>query len=108
MFKVLIIDDEKPVRQAITALGHWTELEIGQLYEAMEGERGLAILREYHPDIVLVDMKMPNLDGAGFLEIASHQFPRLKYIVISGYDDFEYTKRAIKAKVLDYLLKPVV
>jgi YesN/AraC family two-component response regulator len=108
IYTVLIIDDEKPVRQAIITLGHWSALGIGQIYEAVEGESGLDCLREYQPDIILVDMKMPNMDGAKFLEIASRELPLAKYIVISGYDDFEYTKRAIQAKVLDYLLKPVI
>lgn len=108
MHSVLIIDDEKPVRQAIAALGHWEELGIAARYEAVEGESGLQILREKQPEIVLVDMKMPNMDGAQFLEIAHREFPGVKYIVISGYDNFEYTRRAIQAQVLDYLLKPVV
>lgn len=108
MYKALIIDDEKPVRQGIIALGHWDEYGITQIFEAMEGEAGLEILRTQQPEIALVDMKMPKMDGAGFLEIARREFPQVKYIVISGYDDFEYAKQAIKAKVLDYLLKPVV
>lgn len=108
IYKALIIDDEKPVRQAIIALGHWNAFDISQIFEAVEGESGLTCLREFQPDIILVDMKMPNLDGTKFLEIASREFPSAKYIVISGYDDFEYTKRAIQAKVLDYLLKPVI
>lgn len=108
MYKSLIVDDEKPVRQAIVALGHWTELGVDRLYEAMEGESGLAVLREHRPEIVLVDMKMPNMDGVGFLEIAGRESPRTKYIVISGYDDFAYTRPAIQARVLDYLLKPVI
>lgn len=108
MYKVLLIDDEKPVRQAIALLGHWSELGIAPPYQAVEGQSGLAILREQQPDIVLVDMKMPNMDGVCFLEIAGREFPHVKYIVISGYDDFDYTKQAIRARVLDYLLKPVV
>lgn len=108
MYQVLIIDDEKPVRQAIMAHGHWEELGIDRIYEALEGESGLAILRESCPDIVMVDMKMPRMDGVRFLEIAAQEYPRIKYIVISGYDDFEYTRPAIRAKVLDYLLKPVI
>ena len=108
MYKALIIDDEKPVRQGIVALGHWEEFGVSELLEAMEGEAGLEILRTQQPEIVLVDMKMPKMDGTRFLEIARQEFPQVKYIVISGYDDFEYAKQAIKAKVLDYLLKPVV
>lgn len=107
MYKALIIDDEKPVRQIIAALGKWKELNIDATFEAVEGRQGLGILREKKPDIVFVDMKMPVMDGVEFLKIATNEFPDVKYIVISGYDDFEYTKQAIKSRVLDYLLKPV-
>lgn len=108
MYQVLIIDDEKPARQGIAALGHWQELGITRLWEAVEGETGLALLRNCHPEIVLVDMKMPNMDGICFLEIAAREFSQTKYIVISGYDDFQYTRRAIQARVVDYLLKPII
>lgn len=107
MYKVLVIDDEKPVRQAILAMGRWEAAGITQFYEALEGESGLALLREHRPQIVMVDMKMPRMDGSRFLEIACQEYPESKYIVISGYDDYEYTRQAIRVKVLDYLLKPV-
>lgn len=108
MYKALIIDDEKPVRQIIRMLGKWQELGIGDLYEAMEGESALKLMRETAPEIVLVDMKMPNVNGVAFLKAAKKEFPKTKYIVISGFEDFEYTKEAIHSKVIDYLLKPVV
>lgn len=108
MYKALIIDDEAPVRQAIKILGKWGELNINTLFEAEEGYSALKILREEKPDIVLVDMKMPVMNGVEFLNVAREEFPNVKYIVISGYDDFEYAKQAIKFKVLDYLLKPII
>ncbi|MCX7711476.1 MAG: helix-turn-helix domain-containing protein [Clostridia bacterium] len=108
MYKALIIDDEKPVRQIIRVLGKWQELGIGEPFEAMEGESALGIMREIEPEIVLVDMKMPNMNGVTFLKAAKKEFPKTKYIVISGFEDFEYTKEAIHSKVVDYLLKPVV
>lgn len=108
MYKALIIDDENPVRMVIKALGSWQEFGIDYVYEAFEGESALEIMRQNKPEIVFLDMKMPNMDGVEFLKYASKEYPRSKYIVVSGYDDFEYTKQAIKAKVSDYLLKPVV
>ena len=107
MYKVLIIDDEKPVRQVIEALGRWKEHKVEELFEAMEGRQGIQIIREKRPDIVFVDMKMPVMDGVDFLKLATKEFPGTKFIVVSGYDDFEYTKQAIRSKVLDYLLKPI-
>jgi len=108
MFKVLLIDDERPVRQAVRALGHWESLGIGEIQEAAEGESALQIMRESQPDIVLLDMKMPVMSGMEFLAIASQEFPVVQYIVLSGFDDFEFTRQAIKSHALDYLLKPVV
>ncbi len=108
MYKALIVDDEKPVRQVIQALGLWEKNGIGQVFEALEGESALRVMREENPDIVFLDMNMPNMDGVAFLKVACEEFPKTKYIVVSGYEDFEYTKQAIHSKVLDYLLKPVV
>lgn len=107
MYKALIIDDEKPVRQVIKALGMWREMNIEYVYEAVEGESALKIMRKNNPEIVFLDMNMPNMNGVDFLKAAGKEFPGSKYIVISGYDDFKYTKQAINSKVLDYLLKPV-
>ncbi len=104
---VLIIDDEEPVRQGIKLLGKWEELGIDTISEAGDGQTGLRILQEEQPEIVLLDMKMPIINGAEFLQITRKEHPDVKFVIISGYDDFEYTKQAIRSKVLDYLLKPV-
>jgi two-component system response regulator YesN len=107
MFKVLIIDDEEPSREAIKILGEWENLGINELLEAADGQMGLDLLREKNPDLVLVDMKMPEMNGTEFLQIVEQEFPGLICIVISGYNDFEYTKRAIQSNAADYILKPV-
>lgn len=107
MYKVLIIDDEEPMRQAVRILGDWDKLNISSIIEANDGSSGLEIIRKQSPDIVLIDMKMPIMGGVEFLKIASEEFPKIKYIVISGFDDFEYTRPAINAQVVDYILKPI-
>jgi len=108
LYKVLIIDDERPVRVAIRALGKWERLGVGEILEAEEGRSALSVMRQNRPDIVFVDMKMPMMNGVEFLKAASQEFPDVKYIVVSGYDDFEYARHAIRAGALDYLLKPVI
>ncbi|MCL6459996.1 MAG: response regulator, partial [Gorillibacterium sp.] len=107
MFSLLIIDDEEPVREAIRILGRWGELGIDQLHEATDGKSGLALLQREKIDLVLVDMKMPEIDGVEFLQIVEQDYPNLLAIVISGYNDFEFTRQAIRSKVVDYLLKPI-
>jgi two-component system response regulator YesN len=107
MYKVLIIDDEEPSREAIRILGDWHGLGVEEVMEAGDGRTGLALLQERKPDLVLVDMKMPEMDGMAFLQHVERDYPNLFTIVISGYNDFEYTRQAIRSKVVDYLLKPV-
>lgn len=107
MLKVLIIDDEEPVRDAITILADWSSLQVSEVFEATNGKSGLAMLEEHEIDIVLLDMKMPELSGSEFLQIIEKEYPDLMTIVISGYNDFEFTRQAIHSKVVDYLLKPI-
>lgn len=107
MYQALIIDDEKPVRVAITALGNWQQHHITELLYATNGQEGLSILRERTPQLVFVDMRMPIMNGVDFLEAAKQEFPQTQYIVVSGYDDFKYAQVAIKSGAIDYILKPV-
>ncbi|MEW9697565.1 response regulator [Paenibacillus sp. SI8] len=107
MYKVLIIDDEEPVREAIKILGNWSILGITEIFEAENGLEGLEAVREHRPHIVLVDMRMPELEGPEFLQKAENEQLDLVAIVISGYNDFNYMRQAIKSNTVDYLLKPV-
>jgi len=106
--KVLIVDDELPAREAIRILGEWERLGITDIREADNGEAALAIVEAWQPDVVLVDMKMPVMDGAALLRRMEELSPGVFTIVISGFDDFEFTRQAIQSKVVDYLLKPVI
>ncbi|RUT35552.1 response regulator [Paenibacillus zeisoli] len=107
MYTVLIVDDEEPVREAIRILGEWKTLGVSQIYEAADGKEALAMFEKCKPQLVMVDMKMPEMNGAEFLQVVEQIYPQLLTIVISGYNDFQFTRQAIRSKVVDYLLKPV-
>lgn len=107
MYKVLIIDDEQPLREAIQILGEWDRLQVGEVLEAADGRAGLDMLRAYKPDLVMMDMKMPEMGGLELLKIIEQEFPELPVIVISGFNDFEYARQALRSNALDYLLKPI-
>ncbi len=107
MFKVLIVDDEKPVRDAIKILGEWDKLGIGSIIETEDGKSGIGLVYDQKPDIIFVDMRMPEMNGIEFLQEVEREYPEISKIVISGYYDFEFTRQAIKSNVVDYLLKPV-
>lgn len=107
MYKALIVDDEKHVSQAIIALGEWEKYSIKEPFYASNGQDGLTAMREIRPNIVFVDMKMPIIDGREFLRLATAEFINVQYIVISGYNEFELARAALKFSVIDYLLKPI-
>ena len=107
MYRVLLIDDENPVHLAIRSLIDWPGFNAHEPYSAYNGQEGLACMERLRPDIAFVDMNMPLMGGADFLAAASRSHPACQYIVISGYDEFQYAKAAIRFGVVDYLLKPI-
>lgn len=107
MYAVLIIDDEEPAREAIRILGDWEQIGVSLVMEASNGREGLSLVQANKPDLILIDMKMPVMDGPEFLQQVYEAYPDIYYVVVSGYDDFVYAREAIKAGAFDYLLKPV-
>ncbi|MHA6533011.1 response regulator [Paenibacillus sp. BAC0078] len=105
--KVLIVDDEKHVREAIRYFVPWEKHNITGIYEATNGQEAMQIMQEQQPAIVFTDMRMPLMDGAELLEWLHSHYPNTKTIVISGYQDFNYVKPAIVYGGTDYLLKPL-
>lgn len=107
MYKLLVIDDEPFVRRGIVSLIPFEELGVGEIFEAANGEKGLEIVKEHEPDIVLCDINMPKLNGLDFSKEVKAIKPWIKIAMITGYDYFEYAKQAVKIGVEDYVLKPV-
>jgi two-component system, response regulator YesN len=105
--KALIVDDEKHGRDAIRLSADWSAFGIGELLEAEDGETAIRLIQEEAPQLVFTDMMMPGMGGTGLMEwIAAHQ-PGIKMVVISGHDDFELVRAAVKFGGMDYLLKPI-
>lgn len=103
--KVLIVDDEKHVRNAIQMLADWDRHGITDILQASDGEDAVALIQEEAPQIVLTDMRMPRKDGAELLSWLHTHAPHIKVIVISGYDDFELVRHAVRHGGMDYILK---
>ena len=103
--KLLIVDDEMIIRQGLMALP-WEKAGITKTKVADNGVDALKLISDYHPDIIITDIRMPGLDGLQLArEIASGE-RSCKLILLSGYGTFEYAKQAINTGVFDYLLKP--
>ncbi|HEX2947688.1 MAG TPA: response regulator [Clostridia bacterium] len=107
MLKLIIADDEKWVRTTIRSLIPFEKLDLTLSCEASNGIEALELCRQHEPDILLTDIMMPGLTGLELMKEVRSLLPDLKIVVISGYNDFEYAKTAVKYGIIDYLLKPV-
>ncbi|OWR26669.1 DNA-binding response regulator [Saccharibacillus sp. O23] len=107
--RALIVDDEAATRAIIRRFGEWERLGIRAVAEAEDGEGALRKIADEEAGIrlVITDMNMPGLDGVGLMKTLNERYPKIKVIVVSGYDDFAYLKQAIRYRANDYLLKPV-
>lgn len=108
LFKVLIVDDEPTIREGLAALIPWEEYMISQVETAENGIEALHKHERLVPDLMIVDIKMPGMTGIELMERIRKRDPSVDFIILSGYAEFEYAKRAISFGVEGYLLKPIV
>lgn len=105
--KAVIIDDETWTRKVIRQLGHWEELGIQIVGEASDGEYGLELIHHMMPEIILVDVNMPLLSGIDLIAALRREGNDACVIFVSGYDNYEFVRTAMKLGAMDYLLKPL-
>ncbi len=107
MYRVMIVDDEKFVRKSIINRIEWEQRELFLAGEADNGADALELVGLVKPDIILVDIKMPIMNGIELIRKVKMGHPDIYFIILSGYDDFEYTKEAIKLGITNYIKKPI-
>lgn len=107
MLKMLIADDEPKIRRDLREAADWKSAGIEVVGEAEDGEIALQLAGETRPDILLVDINMPFLNGLEFISRVEEVLPESKIIIITVYDDFEYAQQALRLRIFDYILKPV-
>ena len=107
VWDVLIADDEPKIRRGLHAQLGRLGLPIRVVAEAEDGERALEAAERCRPDILLVDINMPFMNGLEFIDALRRTRADAKVIVITGYEEFEYAKRALELNVQAYLLKPI-
>lgn len=108
MYKILIIDDEYQIRKGLKFIIKKSDIKHSKIYEASNGKEGMEIIVACKPELVITDIKMPIMDGLELIEWVSENITKPPlFIVLSGYDDFSYAKKAMKCGVQEYLLKPI-
>ena len=104
--RLLLVDDEEYSREGILSLINAGKPAIDEIRTAENGRDGIAVARDFKPDIILADVKMPKIDGLTMCEEIRAFLPHCSIIIISGYSDKEYLKSAIRLSAVNYLEKP--
>ncbi len=107
MLRILVVDDEKLIRKGIVKTIGAMEKGYTVIGEAANGIEALEIIKREKPDVVITDIKMPKMDGVQLITNVDKSFVNVKKIVLSGFDEFNYVRAAMKNGASDYLLKPV-
>lgn len=107
MYRVLLVDDEILIRNAIRENIDWTQLDYELVGDCENGKEAIAFVEEMHVDLVLTDICMPYVDGMQLCKYLYENHPETAIIVFSGFGEFEYAQKAIQYKVSEFLLKPI-
>ncbi|AOZ92374.1 response regulator [Paenibacillus crassostreae] len=107
MIELLLVDDESYVTESIAQTIQWSEMGISKVYQASSAAEALQVLEEQSIDIVVTDIRMPEMDGLQLIELVAERWENTRCILLTGDTDFQYAKKAIQLQAFDYILKPV-
>ncbi len=105
--RVLLVDDEIMIREGFKHLFDWEAHDCLVVGEASDGMEALAQIDSLKPDIVIMDINIPIMNGLKVIQCSRAKHPEIAFVIVSGYDDFSYCREALRLKITDYILKPV-
>ena len=106
MYRVVLVDDERIILEGLSRVVPWGKLGCEVCGTAGNGQEGLELVRALRPDILMTDIRMPNMDGLRMVAALRSEFPQLQITVLTAFRDFEYAQTALNLGVCRYLLKP--
>ena len=104
---ILMVDDEQLIRQGLRARIEYLGIDVDEIFEAENGLMALRLQEEHPIDVVITDIRMPDMDGLELIQEMQKKNNQIKFVVLSGYAEFSYAETAIRLGVKAYLLKPV-
>ncbi len=107
MYRLLLVDDEPEIRDGLLEIINWEQEGFEVVGVAENGLEALQVAEGASPDLVVTDIRMPFLDGLEMARRMRQTLPAVQFIVLSGYDDFDYARQAIQLQIKDYVLKPI-
>ena len=105
--RVLLVDDEIMIREGFKRLFDWQAHDAEGAGEAGDGMEALAKIDMLCPDIVIMDINIPIMNGLKVIQLSRIKHPNTAFVIVSGYDDFSYCREALRLQITDYILKPV-
>ena len=105
--RVLLVDDEIMIREGFKRLFDWEAHDCQVVGEAADGMEALAQIDSLQPDIVIMDINIPIMNGLKVIQLSRIKHPDTAFVIVSGYDDFSYCREALRLHITDYILKPV-
>jgi two-component system response regulator YesN len=107
MYKFMFVDDEEIVRRGFRKKIAWAEIGFEFLAPCKNGREAMQRIAREHPDVVMTDICMPLVDGLEVAAYIADRFPEIIVVILSGHDEFEYARCALRNRVVEYLLKPI-
>lgn len=105
--RVFLVDDEIMIREGFKRLFDWEAHDCEVVGEATDGMEALTRIDSLHPDIVIMDINIPIMNGLKVIQLSRIKHPDIAFVIVSGYDDFSYCREALRLQITDYILKPV-
>ena len=105
--RVLLVDDEIMIREGFKRLFDWEAHDCEVVGEAADGMEALAKIDSLQPDIAIMDINIPIMNGLKVIQMSRIKHPDTAFVIVSGYDDFSYCREALRLQITDYILKPV-
>ncbi|CAM3661668.1 response regulator transcription factor [Marinicrinis lubricantis] len=106
MYKVLLVDDERIILEGIANVIEWEAHGTTLAGKAVDGKEAFEFIRQSPPDIVITDIRMPEMNGIELIERTMELYPQTIFIILSGHEEFSWAQNAMKHGVRHYLLKP--
>lgn len=105
--RVLLVDDEIMIREGFKKVFDWEAHECVVVGEAADGMEAITKIDEEQPDIVIMDINIPIINGLKVIQLSRVKYPSMAFVIVSGYDDFSYCREALRLQITDYILKLV-
>ena len=105
--RVLLVDDEVMIREGFKQLFDWQAHDCEVVGEAGDGMEALTQIDTLRPDIVIMDINIPIMNGLKVIQLSHIKHPNTAFVIVSGYDNFSYCREALRLQITDYILKPV-